>query len=80
MLACPESGQLGADVLPHQSGLLVLKDVAMIHERVVARRRLIESDEKLHFILNKNHVFPAVSGGGGGAPAIDKMRNNAPWI
>src|SRR5215470_6471496 len=67
MLACPlrdvvasdESAQSGADVLPHQSGLLVLKDVAMIHERVVARCRLIERDEKLHFVLNKHHVLPA---------------------
>jgi len=59
MLACPESGQLGADVLPHQSGLLVLKDVAMIHERAGARCRLIERDEKLHFVLNKDHVLPA---------------------
>src|SRR6516164_10986915 len=52
-------GQSDAHVLPHQSGLLVLKDVAMIHERVFARCRLIESDEKLRFILDKYHVFPA---------------------
>ena len=51
--------QSGAHVLSHQSGLLVLKDVAMIHERVVARCRLIESDEKLRFVLNKHHVLPA---------------------
>src|SRR5437870_9457157 len=57
---CPPRGtQSGAHVLPHQSGLLVLKDVAMIHERVVARCRLIESDEKLHFVLNKHHILPA---------------------
>src|SRR6266699_1384833 len=49
----------GAHVLSHQSGLFVLKDVAMIHERVVARCRLIESDEKLHFVLNKHHILPA---------------------
>jgi hypothetical protein len=49
----------GADVLPHQSGLLVLEDVAMIHERVFARCQLTESDEKLRLILNKDHVFPA---------------------
>src|SRR5262249_47174089 len=51
--------RLNANVLPHQSGLLMLKDVTMIHERMVARCRPIESDEKLHFILNKNHVLPA---------------------
>jgi len=37
----------------------MLKDVAMIHERVIARRRLIKSDEKLRFVLNKHHVLPA---------------------
>src|SRR6516162_8047000 len=51
--------QSGAHVLPHQAGLLMLKDVAMIHERVIARCRLIESDEKLRFVLNKHHVLPA---------------------
>src|SRR6516164_3405390 len=51
--------RLNANVLPHQSGLLVLKNVAMIHERMVARCWPIESDEKLYLILNKNHVLPA---------------------
>jgi hypothetical protein len=51
--------QSDAHVLPHQSGLLVLKDVAMIHERVVARCGLIKTDEKLRFVLNKHHVLPA---------------------
>jgi hypothetical protein len=37
----------------------MLKDVAMIHERVVARRWLIESDEKLRPVLDKHNVFPA---------------------
>jgi hypothetical protein len=50
---------LRASVLPHQPGLLMLKNVAMIHERVGARCRLIESDEKLRFILDKDHVLPA---------------------
>ena len=51
--------QSGAHVLSHQSGLLVLEDVAVVHERVVARCRPIESDEKLRFILNQHHVLPA---------------------
>src|SRR5262245_61482037 len=59
VVASHESAQSRADILPHQSRLLVLKDVAMIHERVVARCRLIERDEKLHFVLNKHHVLPA---------------------
>src|SRR5262249_30482062 len=50
---------LRAHVLSHQSGLLVFKDVAMIHERMLACCRPIESDEKLHLFLNKNHVLPA---------------------
>jgi hypothetical protein len=37
----------------------MLEDVAMIHERVFARCRLIESNEKLRFVLNKHHVLPA---------------------
>jgi hypothetical protein len=49
----------GAHVLAHQSGLLMLKDVAMIHERVFARCRLIEGDEKLRLVLDKHNVFPA---------------------
>src|SRR3974377_73616 len=49
----------GAHVLAHQSGLLMLEDMAVIHEGVVARCRLIESDEKLRRILDKHHVFPA---------------------
>jgi hypothetical protein len=37
----------------------MLKDMAMIHERVVARRWLIESDQKLRPVLDKHNVFPA---------------------
>src|ERR1700748_3818267 len=59
MLLIRHMAQSSAHILPHQSGLLVLKNVAMIHERVVARCRLIEGDEKLYFILNKHHVLPA---------------------
>jgi hypothetical protein len=37
----------------------MLKDVAMIHERVVARRGPIEGDEKLRFVLDQHHVLAA---------------------
>jgi hypothetical protein len=36
--------QSGARVLSHQSGLLMLKYVAIIHERVVTRGRLIPTN------------------------------------
>ena len=71
---------LDAHVLSHQSGLLMLEDVAMIHERVVARCGTIESDEELRAVLDKHHVLPAGEMSGRRAPAMDKMRNNAPWI
>ena len=47
-----------ADILPHQSSILVLQDVAVIHERVLARCGLIESDEKLRFIFDEHGVLP----------------------
>src|SRR5215470_5027057 len=49
----------GANILPHQSRLLMLKDVAVIHEGMLARCRLIEGHEKLRLILDKYRVLPA---------------------
>src|SRR5271165_2182901 len=51
--------RLAANVLSHQPGLLMLEDVTMIHEGVLARCQLIESDEKLRPVLDKHYVFPA---------------------
>ena len=54
----------GADVLTHDAGIFVLKDVAMIHEWVFSRRRLIKDDEKLGRILDERDVFPTGQVGG----------------
>ena len=35
----------GTNVLSHQSGVFMLKDVAMVHEGMLARRWLIEGHE-----------------------------------
>jgi len=76
--------QSGADVLPHQSGFLVLEDVAMIHERVLAPGRPIEGDKKLRPVFDQRHVFPTRemrwrrrSGNGQNAEqcAVDMKRN-----
>jgi hypothetical protein len=42
----------------HQSSVLVLQDVAVIHEGMLPRRWPIEDDEKLGPILDKNYVLP----------------------
>jgi hypothetical protein len=44
--------------LSHQSSVLVFEDVAMIHKGMLPCRRLIEGDENLGLILDKNHVLP----------------------
>src|SRR3974390_2452858 len=54
-----ERNQSGTHVLSHQSSFLMLKDVTMIHERVVARCRPIEGNEKLRAVLDKHYVLPA---------------------
>ena len=37
-------GNLSADILAHESRILVLKDVTVKHERVLARSRSMEGD------------------------------------
>src|SRR5262249_18883699 len=51
------SRPLGANILPHQPGLLMLKDVAVIHEGMLSSCRLIESDEKLGLVLYEHRVL-----------------------
>ena len=53
------SRRSGAHVLPHQPGVLVLKDMAVIQERATARGSLIEKDKKFCLVLHKYCVFPA---------------------
>ena len=57
----------------------MLQDVAVIHEGMLARCRLIEGDEQFGLVFDEHRVLPARKMGAGGAPSIDKMRNNAPW-
>ena len=51
--------RLCADILAHQSRVLVLKDVTVKHEWVPAWRRLIEDDQKFCAIFDENDVLPA---------------------
>lgn len=52
-------GGLSADILPHHPGILVFKDVAMVHEGMLSRGRSVKGDQKVGGILNENHVLPS---------------------
>jgi hypothetical protein len=49
---------LGANVLPHHSRILMFEDVTVIHEGMRPRRGMIEGNQKLGLVLDKNHVLP----------------------
>ena len=48
----------GAHILPHHPGILMLKDVTVIHKGVFPRRGLIKGNEKFCLILDESHVLP----------------------
>ena len=50
--------ELGAYILSHQSCLLVFEDVTVIHERMLARRRLIEDNEQFRLVFDQHRILP----------------------
>ena len=48
-----------AHILPHHPGIGMFQDVAMIHEGLFPRGRLVEGDENLRLVLDKRDVLPA---------------------
>ena len=46
-------GTLCADILPHESSVFVLKDMAMIHEGVCARCLPIKGDKEFRFVFDE---------------------------
>jgi hypothetical protein len=48
-----------ADILCHQSGVLVFKNVTVKHKRMLLRRRSSEGDEELGISLDEHHILPS---------------------
>ena len=45
-------------ILPHQPSVFMLQNMAVIHEGMLARCRLIKSDKKFRLVFDKYRIFP----------------------
>ena len=45
--------------LPHHAVILMLEDVAEVHDGHVGRRQVIEPDQDLRVLIHEDHILPA---------------------